>query len=548
MKTSSAWKFTALAGTIASMVVAVGCETNPDIVRDKPLYMGITSRQPQPAAPAPMAEKPAPMSTKGCPAVPDVPRPYMRNGIPYDLTELAYPTGDKATATILLRQSAPSEMRVGQEYEYTIDVVNLTRADLQNVQVSSEHFSNLTYVSSTPAFTQLGKDQISWIIGDLPACGSKQILIKAKANALGTATNCLVVRYDNVLCIATNVVSPKLELTKTATPELCGTCEDVKLTYEVKNAGTGVAEKTVIKDTLPAGLTTADGKSVVEINAGDIGAGQSKPFTVMAKAAKAGTFASAATATAYPGLTAQSGNPSTVVKQPNLTVTCEASNKVFVGRDITYKFTVKNTGDCPASNASIKAPLPPNTAFMSADNGGRLEGNTVVWSMASVPAGQSATVMMKVKPSGIGNAPITATATATCVTASTTNCTTAIEGIPAILLEVVDTVDPVEVGTETTFIATVTNQGSADDDDIKIVLTLPPEMDFISCEGPGPKATVNGKTINLGPVNDLFPQQKAEWRIRVKATGTGDVRTRWLMTSKQFTKPIEETESTNLYK
>ncbi|MBL9149467.1 MAG: DUF11 domain-containing protein [Phycisphaerae bacterium] len=538
MKTSSPWLFIALASTLGASLLT-GCDSSK-VGGGEAYYIGVR-RAPEGAAMQKAAE-PAEKVDRTAETE------YTQGGLTFDGTELAFPTGDKRTSTILLRQSAPSEMRVGQEYEYTIDVINLTKGDLQNVVVNSENFSNITYISSTPPFTKVGQDDLAWLIGDLPAGATKTIKVKAKANALGTATNCLSVSYANVLCIATNVVQPALQLTKTATPELCGTCDEVKLTYEVKNTGTGVAEKTVIKDTLPAGLTTVDGKSVVELNAGDVAAGASKPFTVMAKAAKSGTFSSAATATAYPGLTAQSASPTTVVKQPNLTVTCDASSKVFVGRDITYKFTVKNTGDCPASNASIKAPIPANTTFVSADNGGRVEGGNVVWSMASVAAGQTATVSMKVKPNGIGNAPITATAMATCVQPATTNCATAVEGIPAILLEVVDTIDPVEVGGETTFVATVTNQGSADDDDIRIVLTLPAEMEFVSCDGPGPKATVNGKTVNLGPVSDLFPQQKAVWTIRVKATGSGDVRSQWSMTSKQFTKPILETESTTLFK
>jgi len=550
MKTSSPWMFIAVSGTMSGLLLLAGCQNEANRVADRPLYMGISIRERGNDAPVATAA-PAPRATAAPAAAPmarDTGNSMMRNGIRYEVTELFYPTGEKATSSILLRQMAPAEMRVGQEYEYTIDVINLTKGELQNVIVTSEKFSNLTYGESSPAFSKLGTGGgVNWMIGDLPAGGTKTITIKAKANALGTATNCLSVIHSNVLCIATNVVQPALQLTKTATPELCGTCDEIKLTYEVKNTGTGIAEKTVIKDTLPAGLTTLDGKSVVELNAGDLGAGMSKPFTVTAKAAKSGTFSSAASATASSGLTAQSGNPTTVVKQPALTVTCDASGKVFVGRDITYKFTVKNTGDCAASGASVSAPLPANSTFVSADNSGALQGGKVVWNMASLGAGQTATVTMKVKPTGIGSVPVTASATATCVPAATTNCATEVAGIPAILMEVVDTIDPVEVGTETTFIVTITNQGSADDDNIKVVLTLPDGLAFVS--GTGPSAvTANGKTVTMAEVNDLFPQQKAVWQVRVKATAPGDVRTKWSMTSKQFAAPVEETESTNLFK
>src|SRR4051794_30677282 len=39
---------------------------------------------------------------------------------------LAYPTGDRATATLLIEKIAPRQVPVGQQYSYTIRVTNLT--------------------------------------------------------------------------------------------------------------------------------------------------------------------------------------------------------------------------------------------------------------------------------------------------------------------------------------------------------------------------------------------------------------------------------------
>jgi len=520
---------------VCSTCSLTGCDSGPEYseARDdgETLYIGV---QPVDSAPR--------RATAAAPAEKS-PAPQARSGM--RLTELAYPTGDRSTSTILLRMSAPGEMRVGEEYDYTIDVINLTRGDLQNVQVYSEHYSNLTYVRSTPPFTELAQDEISWMIGDLPAGATKQIKVTAKANALGTASNCLTVRYANVLCIATDVVQPVLQLTKTATPEICGTCEEITLTYEVRNSGTGIAEKAVIKDTLPAGLTTVDGRNVVEINAGDLGPGQSKPFTVRAKATKSGSYSSGATARAS-GLEAESDKPATVVKQPVLAVTCEASERVFVGRDINYRFTVKNTGDCAASGAVVNAAVPAGSTFVSADNSGTAQAGKVSWKVANIPAGGTSTVTMKVRPSGIGNLPISATASATCVPAVSTNCSTQVAGIPAILLEVVDTDDPIEVGATTTFIVTATNQGSAQDTNVKVVATLPAEMEFVS--GTGSSAvTGSGQTVTMAAVPSVAAGAAAEWRIVVRAKGVADARSRWSLTSDQFKDPIVENESTNLY-
>lgn len=522
--------FFALAG-IAGMSVLTGCETNKSASNSRPYYIGIAPREAEPApAPAPFKTEPvkvAPMT-------------------PLAANELAFPTGDKATSAILLRQRAPSSVKAGSPYDINLDVINLTSGVLQNVVVSAESLSNLGYVSSVPPFSKSADGDAVWAIGDLGPNATKTIVIKGQAEKVGVASNCLSVSYANVLCVSTQVVQPALQITKTATPEVCGTCEEIKLTYEVKNSGSGDAENVVIKDTLPAGLTV-DGKNSVERSVGTLAQGQSKQVVVTAKAASAGEFKSGASATATGGLAAQSGVPATVVKQPQLTVACQAPAKVFVGRDITYTFTVKNPGNCAASGAMVSAPLPSGATFVSADNNGKTEGGKVVWNLGSVGAGETKTLTMKVKPTAMGSTPVTATASATCVPVATTNCSTEIAGIPAILLEVIDTDDPVEVGGTTTFVVTATNQGSAADSNVKVVCTLPAGMEFVS--GTGDSAvTSSGSTVTMAAVPSVPAKGKAVWRIVVRAKAEGDVRSKWSLTSDQFKSPIEETESTNLYK
>jgi uncharacterized repeat protein (TIGR01451 family) len=434
----------------------------------------------------------------------------------------------------------------GSTYDLAFDVINLTHGTLQSVVVTARNLQNLRYVSSDPAFTRSGADDAMWAIGDLAPGATKTINIKAKADKVGVATNCLAVSYANVLCVATNVAQPALQLAKTATPELCGTCGEIVLAYEVKNTGSGTAENVVVKDTLPAGLTV-NGKNEVEFNAGTLASGQTKPFQVRAKASAAGEFKSAATATSTGGLTAQSGAPVTVVKQPALAVTCEAPGRVFVGRDISFKFTVKNPGTCPAADAVVTAPVPTGTTFVSADAGGSASGGRVRWNLGSLLAGESKTLTMRVKPTGMGSAAVTPTAVATCVQAVTSNCATDVAGIPAILLEVVDTDDPVEVGGTTTFIVTVTNQGSAADRNVKVIGKLPAGMEFVSGTGAS-AATAAGGVVTMAAVPSLAAKARAEWRIVVRCKVEGATRSKWSLTSEQFGAAIEETVSTNIYK
>jgi uncharacterized repeat protein (TIGR01451 family) len=122
-----------------------------------------------------------------------------------------------------------------------------------------------------------------------------------------------------------------------------------------------------------------------------------------------------------------------------------------------------------------------------------------------------------------------------------------VQGIPAILLECVDLVDPVEVGGQTTYVISATNQGSATGTNVKIVVDLDPGQEYVSSQGVT-VASVNGRHIEFAPLPALAAKTKAEWRVVVKATAPADARLKIGMTSDQFTKPIEETESTNQYR
>ena len=118
--------------------------------------------------------------------------------------------------------------------------------------------------------------------------------------------------------------------------------------------------------------------------------------------------------------------------------------------------------------------------------------------------------------------------------------------MPAILLEVIDTIDPIEVGQETTFVVTAINQGSTSDSNVKVVATLPSSLAFVSGKGLTPVSAM-GSTITMAPVATLAAGAKAEWRVTVRAKSRQDARSRWELSSDQFKVPVIETESTNLY-
>jgi uncharacterized repeat protein (TIGR01451 family) len=496
---------------------------------------------PKAADPAPKAEpapKPAPARASG-PCSPQV-------GPDQTVTSQAFPTGELSSSALVVYTIMPKEVRRNQPYEYQLQVCNLTSGELQNVVVLHENQNNLEIVSSDPAASRGADGTPQWILGSIGPNESEIITVTGKAGATGVSSNCVSVVYNNFLCAETKVVEPALALKKTATPEVL-ICDPITLTYVVTNTGTGACDTVVVKDTLPAGLTTADGKNMVSFNAGTLAAGQSKEFSVQAKAAKTGSFSSPATATSGCGTDANAAAVSTIVRQPKLAIKADCREYVFLGRDVTFAWTLTNSGDAACDNTTISAPVPAGSAFVSATGGGVLQGNTVVWNAGTVTAsGGKRDISMTVKPGGIGTLRAAATAECECAEQVADGCETEVRGIPAILLEVVDNPDPIAVGDSVTYTVTVTNQGSANGTGVKVVCTLPEQLEFVNATG-DTTATRSGQTVTFAPLPNLAPGAKATFRITVKATAAGDVRFSTSMTSDQFQRPVEETESTNLY-
>jgi uncharacterized repeat protein (TIGR01451 family) len=123
---------------------------------------------------------------------------------------------------------------------------------------------------------------------------------------------------------------------------------------------------------------------------------------------------------------------------------------------------------------------------------------------------------------------------------------TLVTGISAVSLEVVDIVDPVRIGTRTTYVIGVTNQGSAAATNIRIACVLENNVQYVSSAG-ATAGSIEGQIVKFFPLSSLEPKAKAVWRVVIAALKPGDVRFKVVMNMDQLTRPVEETESTHLY-
>jgi uncharacterized repeat protein (TIGR01451 family) len=322
-------------------------------------------------------------------------------------------------------------------------------------------------------------------------------------------------------------------------------CEEIPTKFVVTNPGSGTVKDVKIEDKLPDGLKTIDGDSTIAIDAGTLAEGESKEFTVTLKADKTGKYENTATASSSRGLKAEASSV-TQVRQPILEIDKTGPEKRYLGRSVTYEITVANKGDAPANDLVIRDRLPAGVKFLSASGNGTAENRRVQWSLGTVEPGDSRKVSVTVMPESAKTISNTAIVSAECAEGVRASARTQIEGIPAILLEVIDTQDPIEVGGRTTYVITATNQGTAPATNIQIICGLEEEMSHISSSGVT-RSSAEGSKVTFQPLGSLAPGEKAEWRVNVRAVSAGDVRFKVDMNTDQLSRPVEETEATHLY-
>ncbi len=455
---------------------------------------------------------------------------------------ITYPRPDYGI--IQVDKAMPEEVRLNTPFIYTIRVTNLTEMMLTDITVT-EILANGFELKGSEPVAQAEDNKLTWQIESLGPRASKSIRISGVATGPQPIVHSTAITHTVRDSATVKVVEPSLELVKIAPPEAL-LCEPIPVEFVVTNTGTGAAQNVQITDTLPAGLQTTDGKDRITLDAGTLAAGETRRFSIKLRAVKVGTYVNKAVATSATGLKAESEATLTNVRQPVLVVAKTGPRRQYLGRPIEYELTVTNKGDGPAQNTVIEDIIPPGVSNIEATTGAQFSGSKLVWELGTLAPNTSKTVRVSYTPTREGELMATTTATAYCAEPVSDSSRTAITGIAAARVEVIDLEDPVEVGMTTTYAITVTNEGSAADSNIRIACLLDDKLQYVSSAG-ATAGSIMGRTVSFAPLRTLEPKARATWRVVVRGAVAGDVRVKVTMHTDQLALPVEQTEATHVY-
>jgi uncharacterized repeat protein (TIGR01451 family) len=440
--------------------------------------------------------------------------------------QLAYPTGDPETSMLVVEKLVPAEVRVGERYTYTIRVTNVSDETLVNVMVTdTARGLEIIRDQRQPAGRQAGQFMIEQI-----APGQTETFeVSAVGRQVGTSASCLGVEYQPTLCSPVAVVDPELRIEKRA-PATALACERPRFTYQVTNTGTGTARDVMIMEDLPAGLTTEEGAQQIRIPVGDLPAGQTVSRSVAVRAAEPGRFESRAIARSQTDeVTSQ---PAAIaISQPELEVDVTAPAWQYSGENVRYRVTVRNTSGVAARDARVNlqssAPIP-----------------QPVRSLGNLAPGQSRTIDVTLVGQG-ERLQLDASAQAACAPLVADRGITEIRGVAALRVGTVDSVDPIRVGENVTYIVSVTNQGDDPAEGVVVSAIIPENLTIVDVDG-RTEPVMQGNRLVLGTLKSLPPKQTARWDVTARADGPGVARFRTEVSGSFLAQPVPDVEPTRI--
>ena len=228
----------------------------------------------------------------------------------------------------------------------------------------------------------------------------------------------------------------------------------------------------------------------------------------------------------------------------------------YVGKPGRFNVNVKNTGEVASPMTRLAMDLSGNAKVTGVSGDGLKAGTGAdgkAVDLGPIAAGESRNYVVNVSTTDKGRVQLKAVAEAVCdnrgEALATANGAAAfdVQTLSALQVEVVDKVDPVQVGQETVYEISIINEGSGPDANLQVTAELPDGLTFVRGEGSTPIQAA-GKMLTMTSVPTLPAGERVTWYVTAKADKPAGA-TKFTVMAKSAGVPdaVEEQEPTRLY-
>ena len=440
-------------------------------------------------------------------------------------------TNDRGESTISTREADLAVAKtvsnptpnVGDTITFTVTVSNLGPDSANNVQIT-DYFpvAGLQLLSAVPSQGTFNTGTGVWTVGtvDVGVAAAKSLLITARvlAPAVNTVpparTNVATVtradEYDpnpgnNTGTATETPLSADLGVKKTTNNVQPNVGETVTYTVSLFNLGTAVATNVEVTDALPANVsflsaTPAAGTRFEESPTGgvwsvpSIAPGQTLVLTLTVEAVNTSVAFNTVTITHSdvwdPNNRNNTARTPTDPQEADLIVSKTVDDTApNVGDNVTFTITLENVGPSTAQSVAVTDLLPAGLQFVSATpSAGSYVAGTGVWTLGSVPAATTNTLLVVATVLAPASGPaqaLTNTATATSTTPdpnpdnNTDDVTLTPQSADLAVFKTVDEAEP-SIGELVTFQIVVANYGPDTATQVVVNDPLPSGLEFVS--------------------------------------------------------------------
>jgi uncharacterized repeat protein (TIGR01451 family) len=445
---------------------------------------------------------------------------------------------------IKLEWTGPSAVKVGVPVEFVLTVRNIATIPVQKVIVQVRAPVGATILGAEPK-AEGSENVLVWELGNMFAKQERKLSLKLVSTQRGDLPCQAWVTFTGSSVIKMHVREPKLAV-KVVAPERVVVGDPTNVIVNISNPGDYATERVKVTANLGEGLECGRGNNL-SFDLGTLAPGETRSLTMPCVTKTAGPQKCDAFVEADGGLKANDSFILNVI-QPRIELALVGPKLRYLDHKAIYTLRVTNPGDAPTANVFVAHAIPTGFKFVQADNGGQLDDATrsVKWFIGDLGAGQVKEMKCELMASVSGEFTHKAIAYASRGMKAEQELNTAVEGLAAILMEVVDTEDPVEVGGDTAYEIKITNTGTKAESAVNLICTIPPQMKLKSIQAPV-KYEMVGNDIVFQTLPRLSPRADVVFKINVTAVMKGDARFKASLTTGSLIEPVIKVEPTKVY-
>lgn len=448
--------------------------------------------------------------------------------------------------SLQIHKRAPEEVQVDHPATFTLLIRNVGTATAYDV-VITDSVPRGTRLSKTNPPAQTRNDgALIWSLGEMSA-GSEQVLtvevIPETEGEIGSVASVTFAAQASVRTVSTQ---PKLVVNQSTSGKvLLG--QPVKIQISITNEGTGVARGVSLEEDVPPGLRHPMG-ATLGVPLGDLVPGQSRTTQLELIGVEPGVVQNLLRAVSSNAATAESSVPIEVVA-PQLRLTAGGPKLRYLERPATYQVSITNSGTSMAHNVEIFAYLPRGMQFNSAINDGEYlsDQHAVTWGLEELAVGATATTEMTLLPVEEGDYVIRMQGRGDGVKSEPFEKPLRIEGQSELAFSIEDDNDPIETDEQTTYIVKLTNNGTRIDQDVSLLVELPPGAKVLQVNAPV-AYNVTREGIVFEPIPQVKAKDQQSFRFSLQLTQDGTQVVRAQVKSKLRPLAIVKEESTQVYR